>query len=72
MAETPGCNTPIEVAVTRLPHGRDLPLPDYATQQSAGLDLLAAIVGEQVLEPGARATLGAAGTSLAQARLQPA
>src|SRR5581483_3843010 len=32
----------------------DLPLPDYATQESAGLDLMAAIVTELVLEPGAR------------------
>lgn len=47
MAELP-------VSVQRLPHGADLPLPAYATPQSAGVDLLAAIEGEVVLEPGAR------------------
>ena len=32
----------LEVAVERLPHGADLPLPAYATAGAAGLDLLAA------------------------------
>ena len=32
----------LSVRVQRLPHARDLPLPDYATAQAAGLDLLAA------------------------------
>jgi len=44
----------LKVAVQRLPHGLDLPLPAYATAQSAGLDLVAAIEGEIVLAPGAR------------------
>lgn len=44
----------LKVAVQRLPHGLDLPLPAYATAQSAGLDLMAAIEGEIVLAPGAR------------------
>ena len=43
------------VAVRRLPHGRDLPLPAYATEASAGLDLLAAIEKPQVLRAGERA-----------------
>jgi dUTP pyrophosphatase len=43
--------------VVRLPHGRDLPLPAYATEGSAGLDLLAAIDGEITLAPGARAAI---------------
>ena len=34
--------TPVEVTVTRLAHGRDLPLPSYASAGSAGLDLYAA------------------------------
>ena len=42
------------VAVQRLAHGADLPLPTYATPQSAGLDLMAAITGEVTLAPGAR------------------
>lgn len=46
-----------EVAVKRLPHGADLPLPAYATADSAGLDLLAAIDAPQTLAPGARALI---------------
>ena len=46
--------TDLTVALQRLPHGADLPLPAYATAQSAGLDLMAAIEGEIVLAPGAR------------------
>lgn len=42
------------VSVQRLPHGADLPLPAYATAQSAGLDLMAAVSGEVTLAPGAR------------------
>lgn len=44
----------VSVAVTRLPHGRDLPLPSYATANSAGLDLLAAVAADVILAPGAR------------------
>jgi dUTP pyrophosphatase len=32
----------LEVAVTRLPHGADLPLPGYESPGAAGLDLIAA------------------------------
>ena len=46
--------TEISVAVARLPHGADLPLPEYATADSAGLDLLAAVEEDIVLAPGAR------------------
>ena len=42
------------VAVQRLPHGADLPLPTYATVQSAGLDLMAAVSTDITLAPGAR------------------
>jgi dUTP pyrophosphatase len=44
----------VSVTVTRLPHGRDLPLPTYATANSAGLDLLAAVAADMILAPGAR------------------
>ena len=47
----------IAVAVKRLPHGADLPLPAYATADSAGLDLLAAIDAPQTLAPGDRALI---------------
>lgn len=42
------------VSVQRLAHGADLPLPAYATAQSAGLDLIAAVASDVTLAPGAR------------------
>lgn len=45
----------VAVTVARLPHGADLPLPDYATTDSAGLDLLAAVNEPVTLRPGGRA-----------------
>jgi len=42
----------IEIKLTRLPHGDGLPLPKYATEHAAGLDVCAA--EELVLEPGQR------------------
>jgi dUTP pyrophosphatase len=41
------------VAVTRLAHGADLPLPAYETAHAAGLDLPAAVAAELILAPGA-------------------
>jgi|SRR5688572_6023331 dUTP pyrophosphatase len=46
--------TELKVSIQRLPHGADLPLPAYATAQSAGLDLMAAVENEIALAPGAR------------------
>lgn len=43
---------PIEIAIKRLPHGADLPLPAYATAGAAGMDVVAA--EELDLAPGAR------------------
>ena len=45
----------IDVKVTRLPHGADLPLPEYQSAQAAGLDLLAAISADLIILPGQRA-----------------
>ncbi len=45
----------LRVAVTQLPHGKGLSLPAYATQASAGADLLAAVEQAIELAPGARA-----------------
>ena len=45
----------VEIAIQRLPHGRDLPLPAYETAGSAGMDLCAAVDGAVTLAPGARA-----------------
>ena len=47
----------VTVAVVRLPHGQDLPLPSYATEDSAGLDLLCAENDPVTLEPGKRAMI---------------
>lgn len=33
----------IEVRLTRLAHGNDLPLPSYQSAHAAGVDLLAAV-----------------------------
>jgi dUTP pyrophosphatase len=47
----------VEVRVTRLPHGADLPLPEYQSALASGLDLLAAVPADAPIElaPGARA-----------------
>ena len=42
------------VRVERLPHAADLPLPDYASADAAGADLLAAIDEDLVIAPGER------------------
>ena len=47
--------TQVEIAVSRLPHNTDLPLPAYQTAQSAGMDLAAAIDSPVTLAPGGRA-----------------
>ena len=44
----------MKVAIVRLPHASDLPLPAYATEGSAGMDLLAAIPADIELKPGQR------------------
>ena len=41
--------------IERLPGAEDLPLPRYMTDDAAGMDLHAAVDGELVLAPGARA-----------------
>lgn len=45
--------TEVEVAVRRLPHAEGLDLPTYATVQSAGMDLVAAVEADVTLYPGA-------------------
>jgi len=42
----------IHIAITRLPHGEGLPLPSYASDGAAGLDVVAA--EDLTLAPGAR------------------
>jgi dUTP pyrophosphatase len=43
------------IAIARLPGNADLPLPARATEHAAGYDLRAAVEGELVIAPGARA-----------------
>ena len=45
----------LRAAITRLPHGRDLPLPGYATAGAAGCDLHAAVEAPLEIAPGGRA-----------------
>jgi dUTP pyrophosphatase len=47
-------NHPV-IQVVRLPHAHGLPLPGYATEGSAGMDLLAAVSAPLTIPPGGRA-----------------
>jgi len=48
---------PIDVQITRLPHGEGLPLPAYQSEHAAGMDLIAAMPADAplTLAPGTRA-----------------
>ena len=47
----------LQVAMVRLPHAADLPLPSYQSELAAGLDLLAAVPVDapMIIPPGQRA-----------------
>jgi dUTP pyrophosphatase len=49
----------VAVQIMRLPHGADLPLPQYQSALAAGLDLLAAVPADApvAIAPGARALI---------------
>ena len=47
-------NQPISISITRSESAKDLTLPAYATEHSAGMDLLAAVTENVVLHPGER------------------
>ncbi len=49
--------TVLSVAVRRLAHHAELPLPEYGSAHAAGLDLTAAVAGDVILAPGAHATI---------------
>ena len=42
------------IRIMRLPHGQDIPLPAYATEGAAGMDICAAVDADLTLAPGAR------------------
>jgi dUTP pyrophosphatase len=41
----------MNISISQLPHGQDLPLPSYGTDMSAGLDLYAALEMPIILNP---------------------
>jgi dUTP pyrophosphatase len=45
----------VRVYVHRLPHAKDLPLPQYMSEGAAGMDLVAAVPEDLYLAPGSRA-----------------
>ncbi len=49
----------VEIKITRLPHGKELPPPSYQSERAAGLDLMAAVPdgAPLTLAPGARALI---------------
>ena len=49
--------TEVAVGIQRLDGNDDLPLPAYATAQSAGMDLAAAVTADVILAPGSRALI---------------
>lgn len=55
--QAPAMHDMISVGITKLPHAADLPLPSYATAQSAGMDLCAAVPEPVILQPGTHAMI---------------
>ncbi|MBP6985953.1 MAG: dUTP diphosphatase [Alphaproteobacteria bacterium] len=47
----------VNIKIHQLPHAKGLSLPAYATEQSAGLDLTAAVNEDICLTPGSRALI---------------
>jgi len=47
----------ISISIAVLPHGQGLPLPAYATDGAAGMDVVAAIAAPLVIMPGDRAAV---------------
>ena len=45
------------IRVVRMPHAADLPLPAYATQGAAGMDLVAAVTEPVEIKPAGRALI---------------
>jgi dUTP pyrophosphatase len=54
-----GGENSVEMRIVRLPHARDLPVPQYQSALAAGLDLIAAVPADAPVEiaPGGRALI---------------
>lgn len=55
----------VSVKITQLENGQDLPLPSYATAGSAGMDLSAAIPGDEMIIAAGEIKLVPAGIAIA-------
>ena len=44
----------VTIEIKRLPHGENLPFPQYMTPHAAGMDLVAAVEADTVIAPGQR------------------
>jgi dUTP pyrophosphatase len=44
----------INVCIQKLAGNEDIPLPQYMTNQAAGMDIFAAVAQEEIIEPGGR------------------
>ena len=44
----------VTIEIKRLPHGENLPFPQYMTPHAAGMDLVAAVETDTVIAPGQR------------------
>jgi dUTP pyrophosphatase len=44
----------IEILIQKLPGNEDIPLPQYMTEQAAGMDIFAAVAEEEIILPGQR------------------
>lgn len=55
---TTTASAPLTIQISRVEgSGRDIPLPSYATEHSAGMDICAAVEGEVVLKAGETALI---------------
>ena len=43
-----------EAIIQKISGNDDIPLPRYMTSQAAGMDIFAAVIGEEIIEPGQR------------------
>lgn len=50
-------NNPVEILIKQLPHAGGLTLPTHQSAGASGVDLLAAVGGPVVIEPGKRALI---------------